>query len=48
MAGLAVATLKVEHWAKLPLYRLKNTLITQQHCALLLLLEDTTRMCVFV
>lgn len=46
MARLAVPALKVEHWAKLPLYRLKNTLITQQHSALLLLLEDATRMCV--
>lgn len=42
------SALKVEHWAKLPLYRLKNTLITQQHSALLLLLEEATRMHVCV
>lgn len=44
------AALKVEHWAKLPLHKLKNTLITQRLPALLLLLllEDTTTKCVFI
>lgn len=44
MAWLAVPVLKVEHWAKLPLYWLKNTLITQLHSPLLLL-EDCSRIC---
>lgn len=40
MAQLAVPALKVEQWAKLPLYELKNTLIARGRSALRLLSED--------